>query len=466
VDESAFQGTRSLYLSLTAFVKFRDDSDFVIDMIGRMKIWRVLIALLALSSPVTLTARPKVQIQPRQESQYSRTFFVQLKGIFGRFRDADLDRVFDSAEVIQCPELVSDKGEWRTVAFFNEKRELGDWYRSNLDEVKHDLAVFAFSGVCRGEHGPVQLTTKFPVTESIQAFIQQKIELEQVEVNVNAPVRASFDATTSAYSFDLPYLFLIKQDDSGADLYSLDPPRLADRQRYATDVVDHWDCKSVTGGGVTYRFLICKTTTLPRIPSLRSQPQRPVFGASAYFILSDGEEASSNVKLTFNDTNDQQHEVEDASARATASDAPSSALWEVPDSDEKIVDVLREDFRIRFAQSWANRIGSAQALYGRQILNLDSAKPAEGADYCIWLAGAGGSSRRLLDDADSIQNSITVHDRDNQSSTSIALDMRTPDGMHLGTFQCYFPRATSATSVDFGRWKAIVGDNVVLEVKP
>jgi hypothetical protein len=71
-----------------------------------------------------------------------------------------------------------------------------------------------------------------------------------------------------------------------------------------------------------------------------------------------------------------------------------------------------------------------------------------------------------LDDADSIQNSITVHDRDNQSSTSIALDMRTSDGLHLGTFQCYFPRATSATSVDFGRWKAIVGDNVVLEVKP
>src|SRR5262245_51067354 len=228
-------------------------------MIARMKIWRVLIALLALSSPVTLTASPKVQIQPRQESQYSRTFFVQLKGIFGRFRDADLDRVFDSAEAIQCSELVSGPGEWRTVAFFNEKRELGDWYRSNLDEVKHDLAVFTFSGVCRGEHGPVQLTTKFPVAESIDAFRRGQIGFEQVEVNVNAPVRASFDSRTSAYSFDLPYLFLIKQEEDGADIYSLDPPRLADRQRYASDVVDHWDCKAVAGGGVTYQFLICKT---------------------------------------------------------------------------------------------------------------------------------------------------------------------------------------------------------------
>ena len=134
------------------------------------------------------------------------------------------------------------------MLFFNEKRELGDWYRSNLDEVKHDLAVFAFSGVCRGENGPVQLTTKFPVTGKRSGLHSATNWLSnRVEVNVNAPVRASFDSRSSAYSFDLPYLFLIKQDEGGGDLYSLDPPRLADRQRYATDVIDHWDCKSVTG---------------------------------------------------------------------------------------------------------------------------------------------------------------------------------------------------------------------------
>ena len=108
-----------------------------------MKIFaRVLPAFLALWIPITLFGQRETQIQGPQESQYSRKFFVQLKGIFGRFRDADLDRVFDSAEPIQCSELVNGNGEWRTVAFFNEKRELGDWYRSNLDEVKHDLAVF------------------------------------------------------------------------------------------------------------------------------------------------------------------------------------------------------------------------------------------------------------------------------------------------------------------------------------
>src|SRR5262249_45001813 len=97
-----------------------------------------------------------------QTQRYDRRFFVQLHTVFGRFRDADLERVFDKARPIQCSELVNDEGEWRTVAFFNERRDLGDWYRSSFDEVKNDLAVFIFTGACRGEHGPVQLTTKFP----------------------------------------------------------------------------------------------------------------------------------------------------------------------------------------------------------------------------------------------------------------------------------------------------------------
>src|SRR5215831_13413173 len=99
-----------------------------------------------------------------QSDRYNRKFFVQLQSVFGRFREADLDRVFEKAEPIQCSELVNGEGEWRTVAFFNEKRELGDWYHASFDEVKNDLALFIFSGVCRAEHGPVQLTTKFPVT--------------------------------------------------------------------------------------------------------------------------------------------------------------------------------------------------------------------------------------------------------------------------------------------------------------
>src|SRR5260370_21723186 len=122
-----------------------------------------------------------------QFERYDRKFFAQLRGIFGRFGDSDIQRVFDNAQTIQCSELINDEGEWRTVAFFNERRELGDWYRRNFEEVKSDLAGFIFTGVCRGEHGPVQLTTKFPVTESIEALNQKRISLREVAVNQNGP---------------------------------------------------------------------------------------------------------------------------------------------------------------------------------------------------------------------------------------------------------------------------------------
>src|SRR6478736_3998272 len=92
------------------------------------------------------------QIPPPGASEeggaYSRKFFAQLRAVFGRFRESDLQRAFERAQPIQCSELISENGEWRTVAFFNEKRELGDWYRSSLDEVKRDLTAFIFKGTC------------------------------------------------------------------------------------------------------------------------------------------------------------------------------------------------------------------------------------------------------------------------------------------------------------------------------
>src|SRR5688572_26332679 len=204
-------------------------------MVESMKVRSTLLLIVGLCAAGLWAAQRERQIQPPvQEAPYSRRFFTQLRGVFGRFRDSDLQRVFDTARPIQCSQLVNDKGEWRTVAFINEKRELGDWYRSSLEEVKSDLSVFIFSGVCRGDRGPVQLTTKFPVTETVEAYNQRRIPLEDVEVNVNAPVRASFNSQTQAYSFDLPYLFLVNRQGSES-VYSLDPPRIGERDRYAMD---------------------------------------------------------------------------------------------------------------------------------------------------------------------------------------------------------------------------------------
>jgi hypothetical protein len=430
-----------------------------------MKIVRplLLIAVVAFSAVYARGQRERVIPRPPEDSQqYGRRFFTQLRAVFGRFRDADLQRVFDSAQPVQCSELVNEPGEWRTVAFFNEKRELGDWYRSNFEEVKRDLSVFVFKGMCRGDHGPVQLTTKFPVTESVDAYDQGRITLDEVEVNVNAPVRASYDLSTKAYTFDLPFLFLVGQQ-ANQDIYSLDPPRIVGRDRYAQEVTDHWDCKSVVAENVTYQFLICRTTTQPRSRYERNQRFSAPFGASAYFILSDGKEAASSVTLSFGDGK----VVPDNSPPSIEPDSITAPAWEAPDSDEKLLNILRSsEFRIRFAsQAWSGRIRAAQVLSGRSLSSLDSAHPPPGADYCVWLPGSGSDVQSLLSSDAEVMNSISFHDSDGQSSTSIVLNMLTISGAHLGSLQCTFPRVVSAGNVDYGRWSSIVGNNLSLEIR-
>src|SRR5262249_37046592 len=189
--------------------------------------------------------------------------------------------------------------------------------------------------------------------------------------------------------------------------------------------------------------------------------------AAGYFILSDGKEAASSVRLSFGDGNDAQHTIEDNSV-ANVPEPPRAAAWEVPDSDEKLLDVLREEFRIGFSpQSWTGRIGSAQVLSGKQMSSLDSAKPAAGADYCVWLPG-GSAAQALLSasPAAGVQYSVTARDADGQSSTSITFNLVAQDGAHLGSLQCSFPRAPSAAGIAFGRWSSTVGNYLALEIRP
>src|SRR5215813_14646587 len=87
-----------------------------------------------------------LKAQQPESTPYGDRFFEQLGSIFGRFRDADLQYVFQTARPIRCSDLVMEKGEWRAVGFFNENRKIGDWYRKSLDAVKHDLAVYVFKG--------------------------------------------------------------------------------------------------------------------------------------------------------------------------------------------------------------------------------------------------------------------------------------------------------------------------------
>jgi hypothetical protein len=229
-----------------------------------------------------------------EESAYGSKFFDQLRGIFGKFRDSDLQKVFQEAQPIQCSELVARKGEWRPVAFFNEDRSLGDWYRENLEEVKAEMTVYTFKGTCSADKGIIKVGSEFPTAAGLKAYHAREIEMAQVDIAVNDPVNAVFNSKTKAYTFDLPYLF---RDNQGPrKLYTFNAPN-AD-STYAADVKSHWECKAVFSKDVTYRFLICRVSTAPQRVG-RSQTWEPSFGSSAFFILSDGMAAQASVNMTF-----------------------------------------------------------------------------------------------------------------------------------------------------------------------
>ena len=426
---------------------------------------RTLILLGALLVSTSLFAQRERQIPPPENAEFGSKFFSQLRSIFGRFRDADLQRVFQLADPIQCPELISGKGEWRPVAFINEKRELGDWFRSSIAEVREDLSVYVFKGTCQGDRGNIDLTTKYPVGESIEAFNAGRIPFSQIDVNVNAPVRLTFDSRSGAYAFDLPFLYLVSRQGT-SNIYSLIPPRFGDK--YATDVSNAWECKSVSSIDITYRFLICRTSTVDRSSQSRNQPRgTPSFGSSAYFILSDGSEAQSTVTLNFGGVDEPAATPADPKPVPVVD--PGVVGWQAPGYRSQILDVGNSEFRIRFSpQAWTSRIGSSQVVSNQSVASLQSSRPGEAADYCVWSPAAANMVSRLLSDEPDMEVSYSVSGLDRgagQSTASISFVMKSLTGTRIGTLQCFFSRTEVASAVGYDRWAAIVGGQLKLEVR-
>jgi hypothetical protein len=225
--------------------------------------------------------------------------------------------------------------------------------------VKGDLAVYTFKGVCGGSRAALQITTKFPVEESYNRALAGKIPFDRIDVNVNAPVSVIFDSGTQAYTFDLPYLYRVRRE-TGDLVYTLNPRTLDDR--YATDVMNHWDCKKVVANDVTYQFLICHNTLSPRDTRARfAEKDKGSFGSSAYSILSDGKEAASTVHLSFGDVLPDTPERRtpepsrrEPAARANANaDTAASAAWRPLPAQARLIDASQNRFRVRFKpETW------------------------------------------------------------------------------------------------------------------
>jgi hypothetical protein len=263
----------------------------------------------------------------------------------------------------------------------------------------------------------------------------------------------------------LPFLYLVSRQSSSST-YSLIPPHFGDK--YSTEVTNAWECKSVSSIDITYRFLICRTSTVDRAPQQRNQPRgTPSFGSSAYFILSDGSEAQSTVTLNFGDA------ATPAPAAAEAAPAPvadtGADAWQAPAYRSPLVDAGNSEFRIRFnPQVWVGRITSSQVVSNQRVAGLASAKPAEGADYCVWSPGTGDMLNRLLSDEPDKDVSYSVAGLDRgagQSTASVSFVMKTLTGTRLGSLQCFFPRTDAASEVGYDRWTSIVGSQLKLEVR-
>jgi hypothetical protein len=409
-------------------------------------------------------------------------FFDQLRSLFGRFRDGDLDRAFEAAQPIQCSELVSDSGEWRPVAFFNEDRRLGDWYHGNLDEVKRELSQYIFSGSCGSDRSSIRLVTKFPVMESVNRYNTGRIPFDEIHLNVNPAVVAYFEPRTEIYTFELPYLYVNQEKSSREIVYSLLANRLDDRP--ARNVTNHWECKSVRARDVTFQFLICQTWTLPSDPAVRKQ-SRPSFGSSAYFILSDGKEASTSFKLSFGSGDEKaptpppppDTEPPPPPDRPVTQTPPAAeketepvgvAGWQIPDSSTKLTAIKDGEFRLLFsAQTWANKINSAQTLFDQKLVGMDVVKPA-GSDYCAWQPASTALVSRVLgkEPDKEVAYTLTTKDGDSRTPASLNLEMKTHTGSRLGIFLCFFPRAESAAAIPLSRWVSIVGAHLTIEVRP
>ena len=425
--------------------------------------------VLVLAAQAGAYAQHERQIPPpsEQDSDYGAKFFDELRRIFGRFRDADLRRVFDSARAAQCSELATDKGEWREVAFFNENRKLGDWYRTSLDEVRGDLAVYVFKGACGGSHASLQVTTKFPVEESYHRYEDGRIHFDQIDVNVNAPVSATFDPATQAYTFELPYLYRTTRD--GEPVYTLFPRYLNDT--YAPDVTNHWDCKAVTADDVTYQFLICRTNLVPRSGRGRSNQGSPTFGSLAYSILSDGKEASSSVKLSFgtdvvSDRPDERRPEEPRPAQPTVDNpAPAAATnrtWRAAGAQSRLSEIGMSEFRLRFnPDAWKGKIDRTQFIADGMIANFTVAP--RNKDYCQWRPRTPAQAGQLLDPSKAESTIHSLEFRKDPQAIVATFNMESDSGSNLGSLQCSFSQAQTPSAIAVARWLSIAGSTISLE---
>jgi hypothetical protein len=417
---------------------------------------------MALLLPLAGGAQVRRQVPaPEQESgDFGSKFFEDLRSLFGRLQRSELDRAFRQAKPIRCSDLAGQMGEWKEVAFLNDDRQLGDWHFENIDEVKQDLVAFVFSGTCRSEQAGLRVASSFPVTETVEQYRQGRIPFSKIAINDNDPVNVALDQATGAYTFQLPYVYTERKN--GTDVvYTLTAPRTTSKPEPSLAI--EFSCKALSGLDLTYRFLLCRSHLVNRGGRVQDDGGRPSLGSAAYFILSDGKEASSTVKLNFGGDAEPERREPETTPVPAAAPAPLPA-WKPAPSDAPLTKVGDDEFRLSFdPQVWKGRVNAPQVLADGSLSNSPVPK---NKDYCAWHPGAASQANELLNSAaaDSFGFSLSFR-KDLQSAMTSVFEVQGANGNAAGTLQCYFPQSQTPSDIIVTRWLSIVGKSIQLQVR-
>ena len=433
--------------------------------------------------PVTSPAQVRRQV-PAQSQQdkgdfgreangdFGRKFFEDLRSLFGRLQRSELDGAFRRANGIHCSDLAGQMAEWKEVAFLNDDRKLGDWHYDNLEDVKSDLVAFVFSGTCRGDASPLRVATSYPVTESLQQYQQGKIKFSQVVINDNDPVGVTFDSTSGAYTFQLPYVYAERKN--GADsVYTLTPPRTSSTPE--NDVAIEFRCKAINDADLTYRFLLCRSRVVNR--DGRYREDTPSLGSAAYYILSDGKEASSSVKLDFGrdadssstaspEANNSPRKVDDRGRFPQPARQPEN-VWQPAAADARLSLIADDEFRLIFnKQTWTGRIDKPQMIAdGNLVVAAPPSSAMRNKQYCVWRPGLAAQVNQLLESTagDAFGYSLSFR-KDLQSTITSIFEIQGDNGI-AGTLECYFPQSQTPADLTIGRWITTIGKQIELDVR-
>ena len=440
-----------------------------------MKILRSLVLTVGLFFSFTSFAQIRRQVpapSPQSGGDFGSKFFDDLRSLFGRLQQAELERAFQRAKPIRCSDLAGQAGEWKEVAFLNDDRRLGEWHYDNLDDVKKDLVAFIFSGNCRGDQGSLRVATSYPVTESVEQFQQGKIKFSQIVINDNDPVSVTFDVPSRAYTFQLPYVYSERQNGTDA-VYTLTPPRTTSSPE--PGIAIEFRCKAISDSDLTYRFLLCRSLLVNRESRYQQQTVRPSAGSAAYYILSDGKEASASVKLDFgggadsasNNNESKPDKTEDDRRVSQPPKLPENA-WQPAPPGARLTYIADDEFKLIFnRETWNGRIDKPQLLADGNLSNLVPASPQpRNKEYCVWRPGLPAQVNHLLEATAGEAFGFTLEFRkDLQSATSSVFEIQGDNGFVAATLQCYFPQSQTPADLTISRWLSIVGKQIELDIR-